>query len=71
MDQFGKILIIIGAVTLLFGLALLLGGRFGLGRLPGDIVIQRENFTFFFPLMTGIVISIVLSLVLFIFGRLR
>lgn len=71
MDQFGKILIIIGAVTLLFGLALLLGGRFGLGRLPGDIVIQRENFTFYFPLMTGIVISIVLSLVLFIFSRVR
>lgn len=44
-------------------------GRLGLGRLPGDILIQRENFTFYAPITTGILVSIVLSLVLWLFSR--
>ena len=43
--------------------------KVGRGRLPGDIVIQRENFTFYFPLMTSIVLSVVLSLLLWLFSR--
>jgi hypothetical protein len=44
-------------------------GRFGLGRLPGDIWIQKGNFVFYFPLVSGIVISIVLSILINIFFR--
>ncbi|MDW7650811.1 MAG: DUF2905 domain-containing protein [Bacillota bacterium] len=71
MDHLGRLLIGIGALTILFGLVLLLGGRFNLGRLPGDIFVQRENFSFYFPFMTGIVISIVLSLIFYFLNRLR
>lgn len=71
MDPIGKLLIIIGAVSTLFGLALLLGGRLGLGRLPGDIIVQKENFTFYFPVMTGIVLSVILTIIFRIYNRLR
>jgi hypothetical protein len=54
----------------LIGGLLLLGGRIPwLGRLPGDILIQRRNFTFYFPLATGILISIVLTLFLWLVSR--
>jgi hypothetical protein len=43
--------------------------RLGFGRLPGDIVIERENFTLYLPLMTGLIISAILSLLLWLFGR--
>jgi hypothetical protein len=43
--------------------------RSGLGRLPGDIVIQRDNFTFYFPIVTALIISAVLSLILWLIGR--
>lgn len=61
----GKMLVIAGLVLLILGGVLWLAGRFphlGLGRLPGDILIRRETFTFYFPLGTCIVISIVVSL---------
>jgi hypothetical protein len=63
MDQFGRIFIYIGIALVVFGLLISLGGRFNLGRLAGDIIIKRENFTFYFPLVTGIVLSVVLSLI--------
>jgi hypothetical protein len=44
-------------------------GRLGLGRLPGDIIVQRENFTFYAPIATGLLISLVLSLILWLLGR--
>ncbi len=69
MGEIGRILIITGAVLIGLGLLLhLFGGVPGLGRLPGDIYIKRENFIFFFPITTMIIISIILSL-LFRFFR--
>jgi len=65
----GRLLILLGAVTLLAGLALTFFGRVGLGRLPGDLVYRRGNFTFYFPLMTSILLSIALSLLLWLFRR--
>jgi uncharacterized membrane protein YidH (DUF202 family) len=69
MEQFGRVIIVLGVVLVVFGLLLAAGGRFNLGRLPGDIVIKKENFSFYFPLMTGIVLSIVLTVVLQLFNR--
>ena len=65
----GRLLIVLGGVLLVAGIALLAAGRLGLGRLPGDLVYKRGNFTFYFPLMTSIVLSIVLSLLLWVFRR--
>jgi len=69
----GKLLIITGIVIALAGALLLLFRHTGiplLGKIPGDILIQRKNFTFYFPVATSIILSIILSLILyFIFGR--
>ena len=63
MTDVGRLLMIAGGVLLLLGALFSLGGRIPwLGRLPGDIVIERENFRFYFPLATSIVISVILSL---------
>ena len=64
-----RTLIILGLLLLALGLTWPWLSRLGLGRLPGDIVIERENFTFYFPLMSGIVISLILSLILWLLGR--
>ncbi|HHU76447.1 MAG TPA: DUF2905 domain-containing protein [Firmicutes bacterium] len=61
-DNIGKTLLVLGGIIALVGLFFLLLGRTGLGRLPGDILIKRENLTIFFPITTMIVISILLSL---------
>jgi hypothetical protein len=64
-----KVLILIGLALIVVGLLWSVGERLGLGRLPGDIVVQRENFTFYFPLMTSIIVSVVLSLLLWLFSK--
>ena len=66
MDQLGRILIVTGAVIVLVGVLLAFGPKlpFRIGRLPLDIHIERDNFNFYFPLGTSIVISVILSLVL-------
>ena len=69
LDSLGKLLIFGGLVITVVGLLLLLFNRLGLGRLPGDIFIQRENVTFYFPLVTMLIISILLSVILNIFRR--
>ncbi len=68
----GKWLVIIGVTLLLTGLLIMALGRFleG-GKLPGDIVIKKENFTFYFPIATSILISIILSLVIYVVNKLR
>lgn len=72
MNSFPKIMIFIGIVCIVIGVLWLFIGRFiPLGKLPGDIVIKRENMTVYFPIMTSIVVSIVLSLLFFLFGRFR
>jgi hypothetical protein len=65
MNDVGKILIVIGLGLAALGLLVWLGGRMNLplGRLPGDIRIERDNFKFYFPLTTCILISLVLTLV--------
>lgn len=70
MEHMGRIFFYIAGFFLLLGLLATVGGRFGLGRLPGDIIIKRENFVFYFPLATGIVISIILSLIARLLRRL-
>ena len=67
--ELGRLLMVIGGVLLLAGIALTAFGGLGLGRLPGDFVYRRGNFTFFFPLATSILLSIVLSLLLWLFRR--
>jgi len=67
-----KILIIAGAAILFFGVALLFFDRIPLaGKLPGDIVVRRKNFTLYFPLATSILISLILTLVLFVLNIFR
>lgn len=66
----GRWLIIVGGALLLLGGLLLLVGRIpGLGRLPGDMVIRRENFTLYFPLGTMVLVSLVLTLLFNLIGR--
>ena len=69
MRDLGRFLIIAGAVLLLTGIALSAAGRLGLGRLPGDLVYRRGTFTFYFPLMTSILLSVILSLMFWLFRR--
>jgi hypothetical protein len=57
-------LIIAGVVLIALGLAWPLLSKLGLGRLPGDIRIERDGFTFYFPIVTGLIVSVVLSLIL-------
>ncbi len=64
-----KILITIGIVLIVLGVLWPLLQKSGLGRLPGDIAIEKENFRFYFPLATSIIISIILSLLLWFFMR--
>ncbi|HUI96160.1 MAG TPA: DUF2905 domain-containing protein [Xanthobacteraceae bacterium] len=64
-----RFLILLGLAILAAGLLWPLLARLGIGRLPGDIVVQRGNFTFYFPLMTCVLISILLSAVFWLFNR--
>jgi Protein of unknown function (DUF2905) len=71
VTDLGKFLIVAGGLLAVVGLFLVLGGRLHLplGRLPGDIVYRGKNTTFYFPIVTGIVLSVLLSLVLWLIGR--
>ncbi|WP_026614608.1 DUF2905 domain-containing protein [Ensifer aridi] len=64
-----RTLIIIGLVIVAVGILWPWLARLGLGRLPGDILIQRENFTFYLPITTGLLFSFVLSLILWLINR--
>ncbi len=72
-EDIGRMLIFFGMLLILFGGLFLLFGRLGgigLGRLPGDIVIQRDNFSCFFPLTSMILLSILLTIILNVLARL-
>lgn len=70
MPEIGKMLVVVGAVIVLLGLALWSGfGASWLGRLPGDIRIERGHAGFYFPIVTCIILSILLSLLLSLFRR--
>ena len=64
-----RMLVVIGLVLVVAGLLWPWLTRLGLGRLPGDIVIQREGFTFYAPIATGLIVSIVLSLIFWLISR--
>ncbi|ADO46006.1 conserved hypothetical protein [Hydrogenobacter thermophilus TK-6] len=66
MEQMGKYIALTGVVLLVVGLLMMFAQKLplGLGRLPGDIVIKKDNFTFYFPLATSILLSIILTLIL-------
>lgn len=69
MEQLGKIIIAIGLLLIIIGLVVSFGGRIGLGKLPGDIYIDKGNFKFFFPITSSIVISIILSILFRLFRK--
>jgi hypothetical protein len=70
MADLGRVLIVLGVVVAVVGVVLVLFGRVPwIGRLPGDIHVQRGNWTFYFPLGTSILVSILLTLVLWLVGR--
>jgi hypothetical protein len=71
MENLGRYIMLAGLALLLIGGAVFLAGRFGLplGRLPGDIRIENGNSTFYFPLTTSILVSIVLTILLNVIGR--
>ena len=72
MGEIAKAMILIGVVLVVTGLAMLLFQKTNFpGKLPGDILIKRENFTFYFPLATSIIISIIISLILYLLGKFR
>ena len=64
-----RFLIVLGLVILVVGLLWPYLSKLGLGRLPGDIVIERENTTFYFPLVTCLLLSLLLSLILWVASR--
>ncbi len=70
-SELGKILILLGGLMVLFGILLVVGGRMHLpiGRLPGDIVYRGKNTSFYFPLVTCILLSVLLSLLFWLLGR--
>lgn len=73
MSDLGKLLIVLGIVLVVAGVVLTLLGRTNLplGRLPGDILYRGKNTTFYFPLATSILLSVVLTLLLYVIGKFR
>jgi hypothetical protein len=73
MTDLAKLLILVGAALLLAGILLLLFGRLHLplGRLPGDILYRGKNTTFYFPIATSILLSVLLTLILYVIGKWR
>jgi hypothetical protein len=73
VTDLGKMLVLLGGAVVVVGLALILLGRTNLpmGRLPGDIVYRGKNTIFYFPLATSVVISVVLSVLMYFIGKLR
>ena len=73
MGDLGKLLVLLGAIIVIVGLLLILLGQTSLplGRLPGDIIYRGKNMNFYFPLATSILISVVLSILLYAIGQFR
>jgi len=73
MNEVGRLLIVVGALAIVAGVVVLLLGRmnFPLGRLPGDIVYRGKNTSIYFPLATSVLVSVVLTIVLWAIGRWR
>ena len=70
MNELSKAIILIGIMLIVLGLALSLGAKLPwIGKLPGDIFIKRDGFSFYFPLATSIIISIILAIIINLFTR--
>lgn len=70
MSDLGRLLILLGTLLIGVGVLVVVVGKIpGLGRLPGDILIRKGDFTFYFPLATCLVISVILTLLFSLFGR--
>jgi hypothetical protein len=70
MNEFGKFLVILGVIIIILGVLLTFAGKLPfIGRLPGDIVIERKNFVFYFPLATSILLSIIISIILSLLSK--
>jgi uncharacterized membrane protein HdeD (DUF308 family) len=70
MNEIAKFVIVIGIVLVVIGLGMLFLPKIPfLGRLPGDIIIKRDNFTFYFPLATSVILSIILTIILYLMGK--
>ena len=71
MSEIGKILLILGGIIIVIGLVLVFSHHIPfLGKLPGDIVVKKDNFSFYFPLVTFLIISIVLTIIINVVLRL-
>jgi uncharacterized membrane protein YkgB len=70
LGALGKLLILLGVLIIVIGVLLLIGEKMPwLGRLPGDIIIRKKNFTFYFPIVTSILISIILTLLFWVLRK--
>ena len=71
MFELGKLLLLVGGIIIVLGAVLLFAGKLHLplGRLPGDIVYRGKSTTFYFPLATCIIVSVILSLILWLIGK--
>jgi hypothetical protein len=68
--DFGKLFIFIGLLLVVIGFVFIIGNKIPyIGKLPGDIVIERRNFNFYFPVTTCIIVSIILSLIFWLLGK--
>lgn len=70
MAEFGKVLICIGLLLAILGFVFIFGNKIPfIGRLPGDIAVERRNYSFYFPVTTCIIISVVISFILWLFNK--
>jgi hypothetical protein len=69
MESMGKLLLLVGVVLAVTGATILIASKLGMGRLPGDILIRRDNFTFYMPLGLMLLLSLVLTVVLNLLAR--
>jgi hypothetical protein len=70
MPELGRSLMLLGGLLLVVGALLTFGSRIPwLGRLPGDIIVERRNVSFYFPLMTSIIVSVILSILMMLFRK--
>jgi hypothetical protein len=69
-QQFGRILIFAGIFIVILGILFLFGDKIPfIGKLPGDILIKKKNFTFYFPVVTSIILSLIISLIIYLFRK--
>ncbi|MCG8540719.1 MAG: DUF2905 domain-containing protein [Clostridia bacterium] len=69
MESIGRLIISLGIILIVVGIVITFGSRIGIGRLPGDIFIKKGNVTFYFPILTSIIISILLTVIANLFLR--